>query len=94
MFIILTYQTKVEDTLRGTVGGTQTILNNAFEFVPFLLTMLISDVQNFWIVMVVGYASVAAALGSYFFGTYRLVSNTGHYGPIADDAENQQEQID
>lgn len=81
------YQNNVPEPLRGKVGGTQTILNNAFEFVPFLLTMVISKVEYFWIVMVVGYTSVSAALCLYFFGTYQVLSKSLHYGRVVSEEE-------
>ena len=81
------YQNNVKDYLRGTVGGTQTILNNGFEFVPFLLTMAVSGVQDFWIVMVVGYCSVVLALFVYWLGTYRFMGKAGQYGRVVEEVE-------
>jgi iron-regulated transporter 1 len=68
--VVQLYQNRVAPSLRGTIGGTQTILNNVAEFVPFVLGMVVSGVDDFWIVMVVGYLGVAAALLSYAKGTY------------------------
>lgn len=94
------YQTKVPDSLRGTVGGTQTIINNAFEFVPFVLTMLVSGVQEFWIVMVVGYCCVLMALLSYIVGTDRgngsvVVgggrANNRRYGRVGETEEEEED---
>ncbi len=80
------YQTRVAEPLRGTVGGTQTLLNNAFEVVPFCLTMIVSGVQDFWIVMVVGYCFVLMALVSYVVGTYSSGhQNRNRYGQVEEE---------
>jgi hypothetical protein len=68
--VVQLYQNRVAPSLRGTVGGTQTILNNVAEFVPFVLGMIVSGVDDFWIVVVVGYLGVGAALLSHVKGTY------------------------
>ena len=83
------YQTKVAEPLRGTVGGTQTLINNAFEFVPFCLTMIVSGVQDFWIVMVVGYCFVLMALVSYVVGTYSSgYQHHNLYGRVEEEDSN------
>jgi len=64
------YQQTVRLHLRGQIGGTQTSLNSFFEFIPFLLGMVYSDVDDYWIVMVVSYFSVATATLVVVLGVY------------------------
>jgi len=62
------YQQTVPCDERGEVGGTQTALNSLFETVPFVLGMIFSDVENYWIVMLVSYLSVGMAAILLVFG--------------------------
>jgi len=64
------YQQTVESKFRGQVGGTQASLNSMFEFIPFILGMVYSDVDDYWIVMVVSYISVSIATLMVAFGVF------------------------
>ena len=54
--------TYVPEELRGRVGGIQSSLNSLFEIIPFVLGMVYSDVDKYWIVMLLSYISVGIAL--------------------------------
>lgn len=64
------YQQTVQSQFRGQVGGTQTSLNSMFEFIPFILGMVYSDVDDYWIVVVVSYMSVLVATLMVTFGVF------------------------
>jgi len=85
------YQTHVEAPMRGRVGGTQTVLNNAMEFLPIILGMtLLSKVSDFWILMIMGYSCVGIALIVYFVGTYqRPPTEKTSYGRVIQEEDSE-----
>ena len=73
------FQQAVPPHQRGRVGGTQKSLNSLFQFVPFVLGMIYSDVQDFWILMIVGYVFVGIAVSMFFTKIYLPHRNSMHY---------------
>jgi iron-regulated transporter 1 len=64
------FQKTVPAQFRGQVGGIQIFLNSFFGYLLFVLGMIFSNVQDFWILIIVGYVSIVAAMTFYFLGTY------------------------
>eukprot|EP00980_Cylindrotheca_fusiformis_P025921 scaffold14889_cov72-Cylindrotheca_fusiformis.AAC.1 len=79
------FQQTVAPNVRGQVGGTQMSLNAFFEFLPFVLGMIYSDVNDFWILIVGGYLSVGLAIVLYTFGVYLPYKNTFQAIPKDDE---------
>jgi iron-regulated transporter 1 len=81
------FQRTVPPTVRGQVGGLQTSLNAFFEYIPFVLGMIYSDVSDFSKLVIVGYTSVGAAAALYIVGIYVPYQNGGlkyNYMPVSD----------
>jgi iron-regulated transporter 1 len=86
------FQKTVPTKFRGQVGGTQIFLNSFFGYLLFVLGMIYSDVQNFWILIVVGYVSIGVAMIFYFLGAYRPYKNGySDLRPLDDDDDNDDE---
>eukprot|EP00980_Cylindrotheca_fusiformis_P017913 scaffold5684_cov71-Cylindrotheca_fusiformis.AAC.2 len=79
------FQQTVAPNVRGQVGGTQMSLNAFFEFLPFVLGMIYSDVNDFWILIVGGYLSVGLAIVLYTFGVYLPYKNAFQAIPKDDE---------
>eukprot|EP00547_Thalassionema_nitzschioides_P012166 CAMPEP_0194260164 /NCGR_PEP_ID=MMETSP0158-20130606/45308_1 /TAXON_ID=33649 /ORGANISM="Thalassionema nitzschioides, Strain L26-B" /LENGTH=247 /DNA_ID=CAMNT_0039000233 /DNA_START=750 /DNA_END=1493 /DNA_ORIENTATION=+ len=80
------FQQTVSPPIRGQMGGAQASLNTVCEFLPFLVGMIYSDIEDFWILMILGYICVAMAMILYFLGTflpYKRIS----YSMISSDQE-------
>jgi hypothetical protein len=65
-------------------------LNSFFGYLLFVLDMIYSDVQDFWILIVVGYVSIGAAMIFYFLRTYRHYKDGySDLRPLDDDNDNE-----
>jgi iron-regulated transporter 1 len=83
------FQQTVAPNARGQVGGTQMSLNAFFEFLPYVLGMVYSDVSEFWILMVGGYISVGLAMMLYIFGVYLPYSMNYTFEPVLKEDEDE-----
>lgn len=75
------FQITVPPDARGRVGGTQTSINSSFELSLFVLCMVFPDARDFWILMLVGYASVGVAAALFLIKIYLPYRSSALYKP-------------